>query len=84
MEHIRHAIEHTLRRIVREVLATSGESVARSVDRKRRRYPYATDREIANLVIADLSRRAGAAGAITGVGGAITLPATVPAGMLAS
>jgi hypothetical protein len=76
--------ELALRRIVNEVLARYGESIAKEAAKVRTMHPTLSDREIADLLIRRYRRRAGCAGALSGAGGAITLPVTLPAGVLAS
>jgi len=78
------ATDLVVRNLVREVLARYGETIAADAARLRTKHPALSDRELAHILICRYRRRAGCAGALTGAGGAITLPVTVPAGLLAS
>ena len=73
-----------IRSLVTEVLARYGDSIAAETEKLRSKHPALSDRELAHILTCRYRRRAGCIGALTGSGGVITLPVTVPAGLLAS
>ena len=76
--------ETAFRKLVSDVLERCSSGIQRDVERLRTKHPHMSDRELANIVVARYRRRAGCAGALTGAGGAITMPVTIPAGVLTS
>ncbi len=73
-----------LERLVDRMVESAYPKIAPYVDRIRARHPSATDIEIARMIVRRKAFKNGLVGAVTGIGGFLTMPVTVPADVIAS
>ncbi len=73
-----------LERLVDRMVVSAYPKIGPYVDRIRARHPSATDIELARMIVRRKAFKNGLVGAVTGIGGFLTMPVTVPADVIAS
>jgi hypothetical protein len=71
-------LEKAIESLVNWVIDSDPEEVTNYIDKLRSDHPKFTSKQIAEKIVNEQSINSGLLGAVTGLGGLITLPATIP------
>ena len=71
-------LEKAIESLVNWVIGSDPEEVTNYINKLRSDNPQFTNKQIAEKIVKEQSINSGLLGAVTGLGGLITLPATIP------
>src|ERR671932_699748 len=71
-------LEKVIEFLINRVIGSNPKEVINYIDKIRSDNPEFTNKQIAEKIVNEQSRNSGLLGAVTGLGGLMTLPATIP------